>query len=107
MSPEVVFALYRPHQGKESELRALIGEHIPTLRRLELITDRPAILVRSKNGTYIEIFEWRDADSSRQAHEHPEVARVWERMGGIADFPALDSLEEATTRFPHFEPMES
>jgi len=33
------------------------------------------------------------------------VARVWEAMGQIADFPALDSLEEAKQRFSHFEPI--
>lgn len=106
MKPEIVFALYRPHEGKDAELRELIKEHIPTLRRLELITDRVPILVKSRNGTYIEIFEWRSAESSAQAHEHPELARVWEVMGQIADFPALESLEEITGRFPHFEPVD-
>jgi hypothetical protein len=75
------------------------------LRRLELITDRPVVLVKSKNGTYIEVFEWSTADSARQAHEHPEVAKVWEAMGKIADLPNLDSLEEVKARFPHFEPV--
>lgn len=106
MSPEVVFALYRPHPGKDAELQALIKQHVPTLRRVELITDRPVVLVRAKDGTYIEVFEWRTADSSRIAHEHPEVAKVWEAMGKIADFPALDSLEESKSRFTHFTPVE-
>jgi hypothetical protein len=34
------------------------------------------------------------------------VARVWEAMGQIADFPALESLPEARERFTHFEPIE-
>lgn len=106
MKPEVVFALYQPHEGKDAELRQLIAEHIPTLRRLELITQRPAILAKSTNGTYIEVFEWRSAESAGQAHQHPEVAKVWEAMGEIADLPTLDSLEEARARFPHFEPVD-
>jgi len=105
MKPEVVFALYRPHAGKDAELRRLIVQHLPVLRKLELVTDRPAILVRAKDGTYIEVFEWRTEESAKLAHEHPEVARVWEAMGQIADFPALDSLEEAKQRFSHFEPV--
>lgn len=105
MKPEIVFAMYRPREGKESELLALIKEHIPTLRRFELITDRPSILVRSKNGTYIEIFEWRSKESAEVAHEHPAVAKVWEAMGGVSDFPGLDSLEEAAGKFPHFQPV--
>lgn len=103
--PEVVFAAYRPHAGQDAALRALIANHLPTLRRLELITDRAPILIRSKNGTYIEIFEWVDADAARRAHEHPEVAAVWEKMAQIADLPELKSLEEVEQRFPHFEPV--
>jgi hypothetical protein len=105
MKPEVVFALYRPHAGKDAELRRLISKHLPVLRKLELVTDRPAILVRAKDGTYIEVFEWRTEESAKLAHEHPEVAKVWEAMGEVADFPALESLEEAKERFSHFEPV--
>jgi hypothetical protein len=104
--PEVVFALYRPHAGKDAELRTLIRQHIPALRELELITDRAPLLVRSQDGTYIEIFEWRTSDAARIAHEHPAVARIWEAMGQIADFPALEGLSESSGRFPHFEPVE-
>jgi hypothetical protein len=105
MKPEIVFALYRPHAGKDAELRRLIAQHLPVLRRLELVTDRPAILVRAKDGTYVEVFEWRSAQASKLAHEHPEVARVWEAMGAVAEFPALESLEEARERFSHFQPV--
>ena len=80
----------------------MIDQHVPTLRKLELITDRPAVLARSGNGTYVEIFEWRE---SGRAHEHPEVARIWEAMEQVADLPSLDSLEEAGRTFPHFEPI--
>ena len=105
MKPEVVFALYRPHAGRDAELRRLIARHLPVLRKLELVTDRPPILVRARDGTYIEVFEWRSEESARLAHEHPEVAKVWEAMGEIADFPALESLAEARERFSHFEPV--
>jgi hypothetical protein len=105
MKPEVVFALYRPHAGKDVELKRLIAQHLPMLRRLELATERPAILVRAKDGTYIEVFEWRSEEAAKLAHEHPEVARVWEAMGQIAEFLALGSLEEAKEPFSHFEPI--
>jgi hypothetical protein len=107
MSPQVAFALYRPYEGKDAELRELIAQHIPTLRRLELITDRTPITVKSKNGTYIEIFEWRTSESAYAAHHHPEVAKVWEAMGKVCDFPALESLDEAKAQFPNFDPINS
>ncbi|HSE41002.1 MAG TPA: hypothetical protein VLH08_09585 [Acidobacteriota bacterium] len=105
MGSEIVFALYRPNKGKDTELEKLIAQHGPTLRRLELITDRPVVLVKSKNGTYIEIFEWRTEESAGLAHHHPEVAKIWEAMGKIADLPTIDSLEEISERFPHFQPI--
>lgn len=105
MHPRVVFVLYRPHDGKDDDLRMLIAKHIPTLRRLEMITDRPQVLVKSLNGTYIEIFEWKSAESASKAHEHPEVVSIWEAIAQIADFPALEHLEEAKSRFQHFEPI--
>jgi hypothetical protein len=103
--PQIVFALYKPHEGKDAEMRLLLVDHVPTLRRLELITDRPSILVKSRNGTYIEIFEWSSADGSRLAHQHPEIAKIWEAMGKVGDLPLFESIEEIKGRFPHFEPV--
>ncbi len=99
-------ALYQPHEGQDEALRALIAQHYPTLKRLELITDRPPIIAKAANGTYLEICEWREEDSASKAHQHPEVAKIWEAMGQIADFPGLGSLEEADKQFPHFEPQD-
>jgi hypothetical protein len=103
--PQIVFALYQPQDGKEADLRRILVEHVPTLRRLELATDRPTVLVKSKNGTYIEIFEWSTPEAAGLAHHHPEVAKVWEAMGKVADLRTLDSLEEVKGMFPHFEPV--
>jgi hypothetical protein len=105
MRPEVVIAMYRPRKGKDAALRRLISRHLPTLRQLELVTDRPPVLVRSKNGTYLEIFEWRSIECARKAHEHPAVGRIWEAMEKIADWGKLGDLEEAKSTFPHFQPV--
>ena len=103
--PQLYVALYRPHTGQEEALKKLIAQHIPTLRRLELITDRKATLMKSQDGTYVEIAEWLGPDSAEKAHHHPELAKVWEAMGEIADFPALENLQESKMRFPHFQPV--
>jgi len=104
MTGEVVMALYKPHEGKDAELRKLIARHVPLLRNLELITDRPALLLRASNGTYVEVFEWVSHEAAR-AHDHPEVAEIWEAMGKVADFVSLDSLEESKRPFTHFSPV--
>jgi hypothetical protein len=102
MTSEVVFALYRPHAGKDPDLRRLIDQHVPALRRLELVTDRAPLLLKAADGTYVEIFEWASASAARTAHEHPEVARIWDAMETVADFVSLDSLEESRRPFTHF-----
>lgn len=103
--PQIVFALYRPRDGKDAELQKLITAHIPTLRQLDLITDRKPMLMRSENGTYIEVFEWASPEAANLAHQHPEVAKVWENMAKVADLLPMQSLKEMGGLFPHFQPV--
>ena len=103
--PQVVFALYRPHAGKDADLRQILAGHVPTLRRRGLITDRAAVVVRAADGTYIEVFEWATPESAGLAHQDPEVAMVWEAIGQVADLPTLANLAEAGRLFPHFAPV--
>ena len=106
MSAKVVFAMYRPSGGKDSELRALIKQHYPALKRLGLVTDRSQLLLKAKDGSYIEIFEWVSDEAARRAHEHPEVAEIWEQMGVVGTFGKLRQLLEVETEFPHFDAVD-
>ena len=103
--PRIVFAVYEPREDGDATLRKLIAEHVPTLRRLKLATDRPPTLVRASNGAYVEIFEWRSDEAAERAHDHPEVTRIWAAMEKIADFKPLSSLPEAARAFSHYEPI--
>ena len=49
-----------------------------------------------------EIFNWKNADAPRIAHETPEVGQVWEAMGTMCeerngrpkfDFPHVERLD--------------
>ena len=106
MTAQIVFALYRPHADKDAALRRLIARHIPALRRLELITDRPSILARASDGTYVEVFEWVSETAAGAAHEHPDISEIWDGMEAIGDFATLASLAEAQRAFTHFEPVD-
>jgi len=88
---KIVFALYRPHAGKGAELLQAVAMHYPVLRKLELITDRAPVV---------------SEEAAQKAHEHPEIAAVWESMGKVGDVAALSSLAEVQRPFPHFEPVE-
>lgn len=103
--PEIVFALYRPHPGKADELRKIVRDHVPALQRLELATPRAPIACAAQDGTIIEIFEWADGEAADRAHEHPEVAMIWEKIGAVADFSTLDDLPESKRPFSHFRPL--
>ena len=105
MKPEIVFAIYKPHENKENELKKLIAKHIPILKSNKLITDREPVLVQSKNGIYIEIFEWKSNDAVEEAHENPEVQKLWDEMEKVCDFTNLESIEEVREYFPQFKPI--
>src|SRR5215472_17981931 len=105
MSAQIVFAVYRPNQGKDAELRTLISRHLPALRKLGLVTKRDPLLLRAQDGSYIEIFEWISREAARRAHEHPEIAEIWEQMSVVGSFGKLRDLSEAGREFPHFEPV--
>jgi quinol monooxygenase YgiN len=104
---EIVMAAYKAKPGKEIELEALIKSHVPTLLELGLITNRPALTIKSKDGTYIEIMEWVDVEASEKAHEHPAVAKIWEAMEMISQFRKISELDEAKTSFSHYEVVTS
>ena len=99
----LVFAMYKPKKGKEKELGALLKDHLPTLKKYELITGKDAFFAKSSNGTFIEIFEWASEEAKTVAHQHPAIMQIWGKMMPICDFPAMKDLPEAAKSFPNFE----
>lgn len=100
---EIVICVYRPREGKAEALEAMLQRHVPTLRRLELATDRPAILARAEDGSYVEIFEWADGEAADRAHHLPAVAEVWEGIGQLADVLPITALPGVQRPFVHFK----
>lgn len=103
MATEIVFAAYKPNDGKEEDLLSLIKKHAPVLKECKLITDRPSLTIKSKDGTYIEVIEWRNVEASKMAHEHPPVAEIWEQMAAISSFVPLNQLAETKEAFSHYQ----
>jgi hypothetical protein len=94
-----------PKPGCEAALLALTVEHVPYLRTLGLVTDRPHLAMRAKDGTIVEVFEWRDGGTAR-AHEMPEIHALWQKFGAVCDYVPLLSLAEAANLFAMFEPVD-
>lgn len=94
--PVTMLVSYHPKAGRESELRALVEQHYPTLQRLGLVTDMPARVWQatakgSDRPFFVELFQWRDGGASNTAHQTPEVMAAWETMGPILE--RLDLVE--------------
>jgi hypothetical protein len=106
MAGKIVIALYRPHEGKENELETLVERHVPVLRAEQLVTERPATVMRAKDGTMVEVFEWNSEEAAQRAHSVASVAEIWGQMAEVSDFVSLGSLQEADGSFPHFDPVD-
>lgn len=103
MPASLAFAMYRPKKGKSKELKKLLKNHIPTMEKLGLITKHSAHRVESKDGTVIEIFEWKGDAAKKKAHSHPQMRAIWGPMMEICDFPLMKDLPESKLFFPNFK----
>lgn len=100
---EIVLCQYQAKPGKEAELVALFKEHDVALRRLGLITDEPAVCYRGADAAgrpfFVKTFTWKSARALEAAHQHPEVADLWERMAPLCE----DRDGRSGMEFPHVE----
>jgi quinol monooxygenase YgiN len=105
MSGVVVIVAYRPKLGKENELRDLVRSRVPTLRKEGLVSDRVPTIMRSRDGTIIEVSEWKSREAIDAAHKNPNVLAMWNKFFAICDCIPLNTLAEAKEMFAGFEPI--
>ena len=104
---QIVIACYRPKTGKDAELLTLMADHVQTLRRVGLATERASIMGRAKDGTIVEVFEWVSAEAIERAHHDSTVQAMWERYGQVCDYVRLVDLAEASELFAGFEAIDA
>ena len=101
-----VIVAYRPRPGKEKELLRLTREHLPILRSQGLATYKPSYVMKSADGTIIEVFEWISAEAIAAAHQNP----VWQAMCGryseVCDYVSLENLIESKNMFAEFDSVD-
>ena len=105
MSGVVVIVAYRPKPGKENELIDLVRSRVPTLREEGLVSDRVPTIMRSRDGTIIEVSEWKSREAIDAAHKNPNVLAMWNKFFAICDCIPLNTLAEAKEMFAGFEPV--
>ena len=101
---DVVIVAYRPNPGCDAALADLVADHVPFLRRLGLVTDRPASIMRAADGTIVEVFEWRDG-AIETAHTLPECMALWARYDAFCTYVPLRELPESSALFATFRPV--
>ncbi|MEY2527395.1 MAG: hypothetical protein QOE73_2166 [Verrucomicrobiota bacterium] len=106
MNGVCVIVAYRPKPGKEKELLDLVRARVPTLRKEGLVTDRVPTIMRARDGTIIEVSEWKSREAIDAAHKNPNVLAMWEKFFALCDCVPLKTLAEAEEMFAGFEPVE-
>ncbi len=100
----ISFAAYRPKPGKAEELREIVRTHVEILRGQGLATDRIPIVVQSKDGTIVEVFEWASDEAIHQAHSNPAVMEMWQKFDAACEYVKLGDLPESQEIFATFVP---
>lgn len=105
MGPRIVIVVYRPLQGKEQSLLALVKKHLDVLASQELVTDREPIVMKAKDGSIVEVFEWRSEKAISDAHNHPTVQELWAGFGEACTYEKPVDVAEFHNLFSEFEPV--
>ena len=101
-----VIVAYAPKAGKEEQLLAAVRKHLQVLQAEQLVTDRPAYVMRAGDGTILEIFEWRSAEAINAAHTNPAVQALWADFGAACDYVPLSKLAETHQMFAEFDAVQ-
>src|SRR5438270_9556654 len=95
MNGVIAVVAYRPKPGKEQELLELVRARVPTLRKEALVTNRVPTIMRSRNGTIVEVSEWKSREAIDAAHKNPNVLAMWEKFFLACECVPLETLAEA------------
>ena len=106
MGGVIVIVAYRPKAGKEKELLELVRNRVPTLRKENLATDRVPTIMRARDGTIIEVSEWKSQEAIDAAHKNPNVLAMWNKFFAVCDCVPLNTLSQSAEMFAGFEPIE-
>jgi quinol monooxygenase YgiN len=101
-----VIVAYTPKPGMDQHLLAAVRKHLQVLRTEQLVTDKPAHVMRAADGTIVEVFEWRSAEAIAQAHANPAVQALWAEFGAACDYTPLTKLAETHQMFAEFDSVE-
>jgi len=98
-------ACYKPKTGCEAALADLVRGHLPPLRAEGLVTGRASIVMRTADGTVVEIFEWVSQEAIVGAHSNPVVLDLWKKFEAVCTYEIPANISEFQNMFGHFQPI--
>jgi protein tyrosine phosphatase (PTP) superfamily phosphohydrolase (DUF442 family) len=104
--PRTVIVGYRPKPGKHAALDALMCTHFARLYEQGLVTRRRPIVMRARDGTVLEVFEWKSQLAIDEAHSNAAVLAMWGEYAEVCDYVPVGSVAEAAELFSGFESFE-
>jgi hypothetical protein len=93
---------YRAKEGKERKLLSLIRKHAPLLKSLGGISEA-SFLMKSSDGSFIEVFEWRSMEAKRQAMKSEKLWELWGEMEEYGTKVKLSSVPETREVISNFK----
>ncbi len=105
MNGVIVIVAYRPKPGKDREILELVRERVPMLLKEGLVTERAPTVMHTRDGTIIEVSEWKSRGAIEAAHRNPNVLAMWDKFFALCDCVPLNTLAEASEMFAGFEPI--
>lgn len=97
-----VIAAYRPKPGQEEALIGVLRRHHGILKLQGLVTDFRPVVLKSKAGEYLEIFEWKSEQAVEAAHKNPSVKELRQRFEACCDSVKLGDIAECAEPSPNF-----
>ena len=70
-----------------------------------LATERVPTIMRSRDGTIVEVSEWKSREAIDAAHKNPNVLAMWNKFFAVCECVPLKTLAEANDMFAGFEPI--
>lgn len=101
----VAIVAYKPMPGKETALRTLIKKYVPSLKEAGLVTDKESFILETKDGTIIEVFEWKSEQAMKKAHTNVQVQKMWREYAEVCTYTPLNRLPETASLFAEFTPL--
>ena len=62
--------------------------------------------MQAKDGTMIEVFEWKSKEAIDRAHVNPRVQKMWDEFSRVCDYVPIAQVEEAAGLFSEFTPFD-